>query len=108
VKFLYYYDVEFYNTQRKLYGCENISTDIDNAQNLNKEELLFLHLLDFHHFKEHFIVPDVITEQGIHKVIQCDLGHLSRLLTKNEKKGNIFRELLKIENKKRKQNAFFF
>jgi hypothetical protein len=35
------------------------------------------------------------------------LGLISRLICKNEKKGYIYRELLKVENKKRKQNAFF-
>jgi DNA-binding PadR family transcriptional regulator len=49
----------------------------------------------------------LITEQGIKSSLDCDLSLVSRLLKKNEKKGYLSRELMKVENKKRKQNAFF-
>ena len=49
----------------------------------------------------------MITEQGIKSALDCDLSLISRLLKKNEKKGYIYRTLLKVANKKRKQNAFF-
>ena len=69
--------------------------------------MLFLYLLNYNYLRDNYIVPDIITEQGIQKSLNCDLGLISRILNKNEKKGYITRSLLKISNKKRKQYAFF-
>ncbi len=79
----------------------------DDGGNLAKEELLFMHLLRNNHYRGHYIVPEVITEKGIKCALGCDLSLISRLLKKNEEKGYIYRVLSKVENKKRKQNAFF-
>jgi DNA-binding MarR family transcriptional regulator len=46
-------------------------------------------------------------KEGIRIALDCDLSLISRLLKKNEKEGYIYRMLMKIKNKKRKQNAFF-
>jgi DNA-binding MarR family transcriptional regulator len=74
---------------------------------LTKEELLFLHLLQNNHLRDNYIVTDLFTQRGIQSVLECDLSLISRLLKKNEEEGYIIKALLKIENKKRKQNAYF-
>jgi DNA-binding MarR family transcriptional regulator len=74
---------------------------------LTKEELIFLHLLNYQNHRDHYVVPELITEKGIQSVVDCDLSLISRLLKKNEKRGYIYRTLSKVESKKRKQNAFF-
>jgi DNA-binding MarR family transcriptional regulator len=73
----------------------------------SKEELLFIHLLSHNRFRDHYVVSESITEQGIRSALDCDLSLISRILKRNEEKGYIFRSLSKVENKKRKQNAFF-
>lgn len=80
---------------------------IDNNRKITKEELLFLHLLNFKYNHEDYVVSDMVTESGIQGAIDCDLGYISRLLKKNEKKGFIRREKLRIKNKYHIQNAFF-
>ena len=69
---------------------------IDNNRKITKEELLFLHLLNFKYNREDYVVSDMITERGIQAAIECDLSYVSRLLKKNEKKGFIHREKLRI------------
>ena len=59
------------------------------------------------HFRDKYAVPELLTEQGIQSVLNCDLGLISRILKKNEKKGYIYRTKSKIENKKRIQTVFF-
>lgn len=59
------------------------------------------------HLKDKFVVKEAITQQGIQFVLDCDISLVSRLLKKNENNGYIYRSLLKIENKKRKQYAYF-
>ena len=81
--------------------------DYSDGENLTKEELLFLHLLDHNDCRGHYIVTVSITEQGIRNALDCDLSLISRIIKRNEEKGHIFRTLSKVENKKRKQNAFF-
>jgi len=84
-----------------------MTADHSDGDNLTKEELLFLHLLDHNDCRGHYVVSGSITEQGIRKALDCDLSLISRMLKRNEEKGYIFRILSKVENKKRKQNAFF-
>ena len=79
---------------------------IDNDK-LTKDELLLVYLLNHNNLQDHYVVPDIITEQGIQNALNCDLGHISRMIKKIEEKGYIFRTLSKIENKKRKRNVFF-
>ena len=79
---------------------------IDNSK-FSKEELLFLHLLNNIRYRNHYVVSESITEQGIRSAIDCDLSLISRILQRNEEKGYISRTLSKVESKKRKQNAFF-
>jgi len=74
---------------------------------LSKEEILFLHLLDFKYNKDDYIVSNMITQQGIQSVLDCDKGYISRILNKNKKKGYIRCSKKKIENKLRIQNAYF-
>ena len=88
-------------------GGGKISIKVKNITQLTKEELLFLHLLKNNHHQDRYVVSEIITEKGIHEALDCDLGLISRILKKNEEKGWIYQSLLKIENKKRKQNAFF-
>jgi DNA-binding MarR family transcriptional regulator len=88
-------------------GGEFINTVNNHKRNLTYEKFLFLHLLRNNYIKDNYIVPESITEKGIQKVLNCNLGHISRILKKNEKKGNIYRKLLRIEYRKRKQFAFF-
>lgn len=71
------------------------------------EELLFLHLAKFKHQRDDYVVTELLTEQGIQSILNCNLGTVSRILQKNEEKGLIYRTKLKIENKKRKQAVFF-
>ena len=78
----------------------------DNGDNLTKEELLFLHLLDYKDNDE-YIVSDMVTIQGIHSVLKCDLGYITRLLKRNRKKGYIKKKKVKVKNKLRIQNGFF-
>ena len=49
----------------------------------------------------------MITQKGIKKVLDCDIGYISRLLKKNRKKGYITCKKKKIERKLRTQNAYF-
>jgi len=69
--------------------------------------LTFLHLLDNYHYREGPIVPKSLTQKGIQNKVNCDLSVISRILKKNEEKGYIYPVLMKIENVKRKQNAYF-
>jgi DNA-binding PadR family transcriptional regulator len=66
-----------------------------------------LHLLHNNQNQEKYIVSEIITQKGIQSEINCGLGYISRILKKNEEDGYIYRTLMKIENKKRKQYAFF-
>ena len=81
--------------------------DYADQKNLTKEELLFLHLLKNNHLRGKYMVSELFTQQGIQSILECDLSLVSRLLKKNEEEGYIHRSLLKIENKKRRQNAYF-
>lgn len=74
---------------------------------MTKEELLFIHLLENNHHRNRYVVSELITEKGIRMALECDISLISRLLKKNEQQGYIYRLLSKVENKKRKQNAFF-
>jgi len=65
------------------------------------EEKIFLFLLDNNYLKEHHVIPEFLTEKGIQKVLNCDLGFISRILRKNEKDELIERKLLWIKNKNR-------
>lgn len=69
--------------------------------------MIFLHLLENNSNQHEYIVSELLTQKGIQSKINGDLSLISRILKKNEKKGYIYRALKKIENKKRKQNAFF-
>lgn len=40
-------------------------------------------------------------------MINCSLCYISRILKKIEEEGYVYRRLMRIENKKRKHNAFF-
>jgi len=73
---------------------------------LTIEDLFFLHLLENHN-QGKYIVTEAITEKGIQKKLNCDIGLISRIIKKNEEEGYIYRKIMKIENKKRKQNAIF-
>jgi hypothetical protein len=88
-------------------GGDSIASDYIGKEYFSKEEMLFLHLLNQNHNRDHYIVSESITEKGITNALECDMSLISRLLNKNEKKGYIYRMLAKVENKKRKQNAFF-
>jgi site-specific recombinase XerC len=88
-------------------GGKLITTVNNRKNNLSYEKLLFLHLLKNNHNKDCYIVSISLTEKGIQRVLNCNLGHISRILKKNEKKGNMYRSLLRIENEKRKLFAFF-
>jgi DNA-binding PadR family transcriptional regulator len=86
---------------------DKIASEYIEIENLTKEEYLFLYLLKFDDQKEEYLVKDSITEQGIQNALKCTLGLISRILTRNEKDGYIYRKKAKIINKKNKQNVFF-
>jgi DNA-binding MarR family transcriptional regulator len=88
-------------------GGELITTVNNSKKNLTYEVSLFIHLLENDSNKYDQIVPESITEEGIQRVLNCDLGHISRILKKNEKKGYLYRKVLRVENKNRKLCAFF-
>jgi len=64
-------------------------------------------LFDLNFFKNRPVAPEILTEQGIQKVLKCDLSLVSRILHKLEKQEYINWTLLKVENKKRKQKVPF-
>ena len=70
------------------------------------EDLIFLHLLD-NNKQNKYIVTELITEKGIQSEINCSLCYISRILKKMEEEGYVYRRLIRIENKKRKQKAVF-
>ncbi len=88
-------------------GGGNIIDNSFNLININKEELLFLHLLKNQKEQDKYIASKLITQQGIQSVLGCHRSLISRLINKNVKKGYIYRTLSKIEDKKRKQNVYF-
>jgi DNA-binding MarR family transcriptional regulator len=49
----------------------------------------------------------MVTQKGIQSALDCDLGYLSRLLKKNQKKGYIRREKVRSKDKFRILNGFF-
>ena len=71
------------------------------------EELILLHLLEYNHLKGDFVVPESLTEKGLQRILNCNLGHICRTLKKNENKGYLYRTLMHVENKKRKLFVFF-
>jgi DNA-binding PadR family transcriptional regulator len=79
----------------------------NSKYNLTIEDNILLHLLENNFDQDEYIVLDSITEKGIQSSINCGLGYISRILKKNEEQGYIFRKLMRIENGKRKQYAFF-
>jgi DNA-binding MarR family transcriptional regulator len=79
---------------------------IKQRSNLSTEDLLYLHLFENHN-QGKYIATEAITEKGIQKKLNCDIGLISRILKKNEEEGYIYRKVMKIENRKRKQNAFY-
>jgi DNA-binding MarR family transcriptional regulator len=78
----------------------------NHRKNLTIEDLFFLHLLENHN-QSKYIATESITETGIQKKLNCDIGLISRIIKKNEEEGYIYRKVMKIKNKKRKQNAIF-
>lgn len=78
----------------------------NNRKKLSIENLLFLHLFENHN-QGKYIATEAITEKGIQKKLNCDIGLISRILKKNEEEGYIYRKMMIIENSKRKQNAFY-
>jgi DNA-binding MarR family transcriptional regulator len=89
------------------YWGGKISITNNTFENFTKEELLFVYLLKYNFLRDNYVVTELITEKGIQSALKCDLGHISRLLKKNEENGLVYRTLSKIKNRKRKQFAFF-
>jgi DNA-binding MarR family transcriptional regulator len=54
-----------------------------------------------------YIFSDSITEKGIQSLMNCSLSYISQILKKIEEEGYVYRKLVRIENKKRKQKAVF-
>jgi DNA-binding PadR family transcriptional regulator len=75
-------------------------------KHLTIEDLIFLHLL-INNNQDKYIVTEMITEKGIQRELNCAIGFISRILTKNEEDGFIYRKLMKIEKIKRKRHAFY-
>ncbi|PWI48713.1 hypothetical protein CEE45_05750 [Candidatus Heimdallarchaeota archaeon B3_Heim] len=65
-------------------GGKNITED--SGRRLTKEELLFLHLLNYRHNHDDYAVTDMVTQEKISSALDCDIGYVSRLLKKNIKK----------------------
>jgi hypothetical protein len=93
--------------QLKFKEIGSIFTSYLSKKYFTIEEQLFVYLLQYNNLQNNYVIPDLITQQGITNALDCDRSFISRLLRKNEREGLIFRKLIKIENKKRKQNAFF-
>ncbi len=68
---------------------------------------MFLHLLNCNKYENAYIVPEHLTQMGIKKEINCDLGFLSRILKENVEKGYIYRKKSKVENQKKKLFVYF-
>lgn len=86
---------------------ERIISDCIEGEHGTKEDLLFLYLLKNNTLRDRYIVPGLFTQHGLQSVLDCDQSYISRLLRKNEREGLISRRMLKIENRKQRQNAFF-
>lgn len=75
--------------------------------NFTKEELLYLILRDYTKYRDEYQVPEILTLDGLSTELSCDPGFMSKILKKNLSEGLIFRKKVRIENKKRKQYAYF-
>jgi len=93
--------------KRTYWGGGIINLIKEYLNDLTKEDLLFLHLLNCNKYKNAYIAPEYLTQMGIKKEINCDLGFLSRILKENEVKGHIYRKKSKIVKKKKKQYVFY-
>lgn len=90
----------------KISGKEGF-TDKNNSLNYCIEKRLFLHFLELNNQREKFVVDQALTQKGIQKILDCDIGYLSRLLKQNEIQGFIFRRKVHVYDGNKKQYAFF-
>ena len=79
----------------------------NKKKNLTKKEELLLHLLDFEHHKDDYLVSELVTEYGIQKVLSCSRSLITSILVECEEKRYIYRVKSNVDGKKYKQNAFF-
>ena len=89
-----------------MWGNEIISEESEKKK-LTIEEKLLLHLSKFKHHNDDYFVSELVTEQGIVKVLSCSWGLVSAIMKKNIEKGYIYRLKSKVERKKYKQFTFF-
>ena len=64
-------------------------------------------LLNFEYHKDDYIVQEMVTEQGIYRMLGCSWGLVSVMLKNNIKIGYIYRVKSKVAGKKYKQFAYF-
>ena len=86
---------------------EEITQEKPDNGYLSMEQKVLLHLLQNNSLKDHNIVPDMITEQGICDTLGCTLGLISRILKENESNGFIYRTKSKFVLNRKRQNVFF-
>lgn len=80
---------------------------ISYPENLAIDNHILLHLFNNHQNPDSYFVSELLTEEGIQKETGYSLCHISRILKSLEKEGYVYRKLMRIENKRRKHNAFF-
>ena len=80
---------------------------ISYSENLTIDDYILLHLFNNHQNPDSYSISELLTEEGIQKETGFSLCYISQILKRLEKEGYVYRKLMRIENKRRKHNAFF-
>jgi len=80
---------------------------ISYPENLTIDDYILLHLFNNQQNPDSYSISELLTEEGIQKETGFSLCYISQILKRLEKEGYVYRKLMRIENKRRKHNAFF-